>query len=1083
MLLTITPSFSPYPTYFARSVAARAARFHHWLLVSGLLLVANLAHAQAPIQGLPFWKWQNPLPTGYDLVAAHVFNDSTAIVVGGHGTALKTRDGGRTWQALHVGTTDRLTHVSFANALVGWVAVLTPPTDVYPITRPYGGIGEVRRTTDGGLTWTRQQIENSGSQIRTLKALSATEAYVSYEELICTNPNLSCGGPATPRLRHTTDGGQSWPLVNTANPLLNFVAPGMAVTTREVQGHNMVLRTRDGGQTFRDITPVVQQNRYFSTPVFVDSLHGWVASNTLYFIYPPNLYRTQDGGRTWTEQHARADFLNPERAILGLAFADSLHGVATLSGSEVVATADGGRTWTEGQDAVTYRGPGVSGPLWTTAGGHSYWNVGSAGRVNVSATDGRTWANRTRNQSAGIDDYGGNLLKQVRLLDATHGWAWGPRQLLRTASRGAQWDFFKPDSISGNPLTYGSVRAADFPDRDTGCVVVQSSLYNGIRNRLQAVVVRTTDGGQHWTPRLSLPQLPQQSYGLSADQGGVQALRFGTPRQAVLVGDSGTIFATQDGGLSWTRRASPTRHRLTDVAWAGPVGRTVYASGDSATLCRSDDGGQTWRLVRVDSASFMITPSQFWPAAFSAGTPVRGIVFTSPEVGYMPYSNGVAKTTNGGRTWASTTHLSSRSSIRGNGQRDANSLNLYFRSPREGWYFGDDSFRTTDAGLTWTKMPELGDVVGVAMSGGTLADSYNAWLVGYNGRILHYSEKFIQADTSRTQALSYCAGGALALAFTTEGSLSQLPADYRVQVSNRMGRFRKGETLTLTPTVTSTTRQLNVTLPASLATGTRYRVRVIVADSSVLGGDNERDLTVNALVTATIAPVGPSLNVCQGSNLTLSAPANLVQYQWSTGATTRSITVSTAGTYTVRGASAVGCLGPPSTPITVTVVPLPAQPVVQQVPGGPLRVSAPVTGAAYQWSLPTGPIPGATGATYPATGAAPAGSYTVVATVNGCASPASAPLAVVLATATARTAQELHLYPNPARTTLWLERPVGALAATLRLLDVTGRVVWQGTAGAGTTALPVQQVPAGLYLVRLQTSSGPPAMMRVLVEH
>jgi len=107
----------------------------------------------------------------------------------------------------------------------------------------------------------------------------------------------------------------------------------------------------------------------------------------------------------------------------------------------------------------------------------------------------------------------------------------------------------------------------------------------------------------------------------------------------------------------------------------------------------------------------------------------------------------------------------------------------------------------------------------------------------------------------------------------------------------------------------------------------------------------------------------------------------------------------------------------------------------------------------------------------------------VVATVNGCASPASAPLAVVLATATASTAQELHLYPNPARTTLWLERPVGALAATVRLLDVTGRVVWQGTAGAGTTALPVQQVPAGLYLVRLQTSSGPPAMMRVLVEH
>jgi photosystem II stability/assembly factor-like uncharacterized protein len=812
-----------------------------WLLLAQL--VATAQPTGAPLPNTPYWEWQNPLPTGYDLLAAHVFNDSTAVVVGAHGTALKTRNYGRTWQTLNVGTTDRLTHVSFANELVGWVAVLTPPTDQYPITRPYAGIGEVRRTTDGGLTWTRQQIDNSGTQIRTLKAISPTEAYVGYEELICTNPNLSCGGYATPRLRRTTNGGQSWTLVNTAYPLLQFVTPGVGIAWRAVQGNStMLLRTRDGGQTFRDITPVLEQDRYYGPAVFTDSLHGWVTSGTFYNHYPPNLYRTQDGGRTWTAQHARADFLNPERPARGLAFADSLHGVAILDGGAALVTADGGRTWQEARDAATNSTGLVvnsTETIWANPGGHGYWSVGAAGRVTASADDGRTWTSYLRDLTAG-NDPGGTQLKQVTMLDATHGWAWGPRRLLRTADRGVSWDVFRTDSISGMPLTYGYLRAASFTDRDTGCVVIQSGVYDANRSWLQASIVRTTDGGRHWTPQLQLPYVPRQPYNLNTNLGGLQALRFGTAQRAVLVGDSGTIFATQDGGRTWSRRPSPTRRRLTDVAWAGPAGRTVYVSGDSATLCRSDDGGLSWRAVRIDSASFMITVGQFYPAAMRPEQPVRGIVFTSPEVGYMTDADqGVYKTTNGGRTWANTTNLRWFSTLRGLNSRAAYSLNLHFRTPQEGWYFGDDSFRTTDAGHTWTKLPVvLGDALGSPMAGGggVLADSYNAWLVGTGGRILHYSEKFIQA--APTTQTTYAPGQTLTLAFAATNVTS---TDFRVQLSNRAGRFRAGEVLEVGR---GTTSPLPVTLPASLPAGTAYRLRVVLGDSSVLGADNGQDLDI-----------------------------------------------------------------------------------------------------------------------------------------------------------------------------------------------------------------------------------------------
>jgi hypothetical protein len=53
----------------------------------------------------------------------------------------------------------------------------------------------------------------------------------------------------------------------------------------------------------------------------------------------------------------------------------------------------------------------------------------------------------------------------------------------------------------------------------------------------------------------------------------------------------------------------------------------------------------------------------------------------------------------------------------------------------------------------------------------------------------------------------------------------------------------------------------------------------------------------------------------------------------------------------------------------------------------------------------------------------------------------------------------------------------------VEVIDVTGRVAWKGTAGGGTLAMPVQQLPAGLYLVRLLTAAQPPVVGRVLVEH
>ena len=56
-----------------------------------------------------------------------------------------------------------------------------------------------------------------------------------------------------------------------------------------------------------------------------------------------------------------------------------------------------------------------------------------------------------------------------------------------------------------------------------------------------------------------------------------------------------------------------------------------------------------------------------------------------------------------------------------------------------------------------------------------------------------------------------------------------------------MGRFRPGQTTTVGQ---GTGSPIAIALPATQPLGTRYRLRVVRADGSVLGADNGQDLTV-----------------------------------------------------------------------------------------------------------------------------------------------------------------------------------------------------------------------------------------------
>ncbi|MDP4683547.1 MAG: T9SS type A sorting domain-containing protein, partial [Crocinitomicaceae bacterium] len=142
---------------------------------------------------------------------------------------------------------------------------------------------------------------------------------------------------------------------------------------------------------------------------------------------------------------------------------------------------------------------------------------------------------------------------------------------------------------------------------------------------------------------------------------------------------------------------------------------------------------------------------------------------------------------------------------------------------------------------------------------------------------------------------------------------------------------------------------------------------------------------VSAPIAIPSAPVVTVTNNCGNSVLTVTGAGLL----WSTGATTASITVSTAGTYTVTQ-TVVGCTSSAGSGIA-TPLAVPSAPVVSAANNcGNSVLSA--TGSGLLWS---------TGATTVSITVSTAGNYTVTQTVGGCTSATGSGVAAPIATPSA----------------------------------------------------------------------------------
>jgi photosystem II stability/assembly factor-like uncharacterized protein len=238
-----------------------------------------------------------------------------------------------------------------------------------------GELGRVFHTTDGGLTWERQ---DAGTK-RPFLAVSCVDARTAW---IAGKEGIVFG---------TTDAGATWTAATTGSNRHLFA---LQFPTRE-RGHGAgdfgaMIHTEDAGRTWtaQRVSPHVQlPESALDTGVepgdvnlydvaYGDPDHAWVVGEF------GTVIASTDGGQTWHQERTPV-----ETSLFGAHFTDPRHGWAVGIDAIIVRTIDGGASWQIQHPPVTQRSF-----YDVTVRGDIGWIVGDSGTILKSTDGGASWS-------------------------------------------------------------------------------------------------------------------------------------------------------------------------------------------------------------------------------------------------------------------------------------------------------------------------------------------------------------------------------------------------------------------------------------------------------------------------------------------------------------------------------------------------------------------------------------------------------------------------------------------------------------------------------------------------------------------
>ncbi len=260
----------------------------------------------------------------------------------------------------------------------------------------------------------------------------------------------------------------------------------------------------------------------------------------------------------------------------------------------------------------------------------------------------------------------------------------------------------------------------------------------------------------------------------------------------------------------------------------------------------------------------------------------------------------------------------------------------------------------------------------------------------------------------------------------------------------------------------ATTQTINAT-----TTGT-YKVTVTNAN-----GCAGKDSVVLTVDPAPMVNLGRDTAICSGNILSLDAANTGATYQWSTGATSQSISVNAAGAYSVVVTSANGCMGRDT--INVAVNPLPVAGTIAvsgQSPTFTFTISGNQNGPSGGWHFGDGTVDTASAPTTATHTYSANGTYTVKFYAANACGKDSVTTVVMVNNASVKTIDldgTVALFPNPASGWVTIRNTAGVPMQKIIIFNTTGAVVRQEAAtGAPEQRLDISGLAAGIYQVRIE---------------
>jgi photosystem II stability/assembly factor-like uncharacterized protein len=267
--------------------------------------------------------------------------------------------------------------------------------------------------------------------------------------------------------------------------------------------------TTDGGRTWHESTPPsCRRVCYDGSLSFLDPRHGYLFAAVRGAHAPNKLFRTNDGGRTWQLVSQPSiwgpiTFVNSHTAFAGgpgqMVIGDLTPGPPIIT---LYRTTDGGRTWSKhniagsnsfvelpirvfgSQVALVQNGPNRGGGL----------NL-NPGTIDVSRDGGHYWVRHAV-------PFGPGRLGSFSAVSPSV-WALSSgSDLFTTHDAGRHWRkiVFRNPPRTSQITRFSGVRNVVFTSRQVGW-----ALFYGLHSN--STLIRTTDGGLHW--KAAGPQLPQ----------------------------------------------------------------------------------------------------------------------------------------------------------------------------------------------------------------------------------------------------------------------------------------------------------------------------------------------------------------------------------------------------------------------------------------------------------------------------------------------------------------------------------------------------------------------------------------------